>query len=214
MRNSVHRTWPFAFLLLLNPILALAQSQIAQVPSPLSLDVNPVFDLPVGDTSNWFSYGGGMDLNMNFRIPGSIFFLTGGIEYSYAPTQAANSVSLAVGRAGGGLQLALTKGISILGFGTGGYYFGTFNNFTTSATDPYVAGGIGLKFSLSASLTLNVEAQYEDFLGLYQGVSAGAGIGIALGNLGGSADIPRVNLRPPFRSSTNTMMTTPSEASS
>ena len=195
MRNSVHRTWPFAFLLLLNPILALAQSQIAQVPSPLSLDVNPGIDLPVGDTSNWFSYGGGMDLNMNFPNPWFYLLSDGRNRILICPDAGSKQrvTGKSLGRAGGGLQLALTKGISILGFGTGGYYFGTFNNFTTSATDPYVAGGIGLKFSLSASLTLNVEAQYEDFLGGNQGVSAGAGIGIALGNLGGSADIPRAN---------------------
>jgi hypothetical protein len=178
--------------------IAIGAPTIAQIPSPLSLEVRPAFDLPIGDSANWFSYGGGIGLDMDYEIPGSQFFLTGGLEYSYAPDQASTSLSLAAARFGGGVQIPLTKGISIQGFAVGGYYFTTFNDLSTSASDPYAAGGIGLKFSLGTSLSLNVTAQYEDYLGLYQGLSAGAGIGIALGNLGGSVDIPTVDLRPAF----------------
>ncbi len=172
--------------------------EIAQVPSPLSLEVFPTFDLPLGDSSQWFSYGGAVDLGVRYRLPQSIISLVGGIEYAYVPVQAATSLSLAVARVGGGVQTPLTSGIAVLGYAYGGYYFGTFNNFSGNASDPYVAGGLGLRFSLSPSLGLEVGAQYKDFLGLYQGVSAGAGMDVALGNLGGSVEMPSLELRPAF----------------
>ena len=177
---------------------ALAQTPQAQIPSPLSLEVRPAFDVPLGDTSQWFNYGGAIDLGLNYRIPRSIFYLTGGLEYSYSPIQAAASVSMATLRVGGGIQLPLTNGVSAFGYAAGGYYFATYNDFTANADDPYVAGGIGLKFALMPTLSIEIGAQYKNYLGLYQGVSAGAGIDVALGNLGGSVDMPRIELRPAF----------------
>ena len=35
---------------------------IAQVPSPLSIEVRPAFDLPLGDSAQGFFYGGSMGL--------------------------------------------------------------------------------------------------------------------------------------------------------
>jgi tetratricopeptide (TPR) repeat protein len=171
---------------------------IAQVPSPLSLEVRPAFDLPLGDSSQWFSYGGSMDLGLNYRIPRSIFYLSGGLQYAYSPVQAATSLSLAGARIGGGVQLPLTSGIAVLAYAMGGYYFGTYNDFSANASDPFVLGGIGLKFALAPTFALQVAAQYNYYMGLYMGLSAGAGIDVSLGNLGGSVDVPSVDLRPAF----------------
>ena len=60
----------------------------------------------------------------------------GGIEYAYAPVQAATSVSVAGARVGGGIQFPLTGGIAVFAYGAGGYYFGTYNDFAVNATDP------------------------------------------------------------------------------
>jgi tetratricopeptide (TPR) repeat protein len=139
-----------------------------------------------------------MDLGVNYRIPRSIFYLSGGIEYAYTPLQAATSLSLAGARVGGGVQLPLTSGIAVLAYAMGGYYFGTYNDFSANASDPFVAGGLGLKFALAPTLALQVAAQYNNYLGLYQGISAGAGIDVSLGNLGGSVDVPSLELRPAF----------------
>jgi tetratricopeptide (TPR) repeat protein len=154
--------------------------------------------MPLGDTSQWFNYGGAVDVGLNYRIPRSLFYLMGGLEYSYSPIQAAASVSLAAFRVGGGIQLPLTSGISAFSYAVGGYYFATYNDLSTTASDPYLAGGIGLKFALVPMFNIEVAAQYKNFLGLYQGISAGAGIDVALGNLGGSVDIPKIELRPAF----------------
>ena len=185
-------------IMLAGSLSVLAQSQQANVPSPLSLEVRPAFDMPLGDSSQWFNYGGAVDLGLNYKIPHSLFFLLGGLEYSYAPIQAAASTSLAALRVGGGIQYPLTSGISAFSYVSGGYYFATYNDFTAAANDPYLAGGIGLKFALMPTFNIEVGAQYKNYLGLYQGISAGAGIDVALGNLGGSVDVPKIELRPAF----------------
>jgi tetratricopeptide (TPR) repeat protein len=180
------------------PLTAASKPTIAVIPSPLSVEVRPMFDMPIADTAQWFSYGGGVDLGVNYKLPRSIFFLTGGMEYSFAPDLASTSLSLLAARVGGGVQIPLTSGVSVLGYAAGGYYLATYNDFSASASDPYVAGGLGVRFSLGPTLRLDVGAQYRYLLGLYQGVSAGAGIDVALGNLGGSVDVPSLELRPAF----------------
>jgi tetratricopeptide (TPR) repeat protein len=182
-----------------SPGAVILRQSIAQVPSPLSLEITPTFDLPLGESSQWFSYGGAMDLGVRYRLPQSIFSLLGGIEYSYASTQAAaTSLSFAVVRVGGGVQIPLTGGIAVQGYAYGGYYFATYNDFSRNASEPYVAAGLGMRFSLGPSLGVEAGAQYKNLLGLYQGISGGAGMDVALGNLGGSVEMPTLDLQPAF----------------
>jgi tetratricopeptide (TPR) repeat protein len=188
----------FVGLLLAGQVPLKAQSAQAQVPSPLSLVFRPAFTLPIGDSAQWFSLGGGADLALNYRLPGSIFFLTGGLEYGYAPIRAETSASLFALRAGGGIQVPLTSWIWALGYAAVGYYAAAYNDFSGGGSNPYVAGGLGLRFALAPTFRIEVGAQYNYYLGLYQGLSAGVGVDVALGNLGGSVDIPSVELRPAF----------------
>jgi hypothetical protein len=180
------------------PAIEMGTPTIAQIPSPLSLEVRPSYDMPIADSASWFTGGGAMDMGLNYRFPGSIFYLSGGLEYTYGPVQAATSLSLASLRLGGGVQLPITRGISVFGYGLAGYYYAMYNDASASVTDPYVAAGLGLKFALAPTFALEVGAQYKNYLGLYQGVSAGVGVDISLGNLGGSVDVPEVDLRPAF----------------
>ncbi len=180
------------------PTIEMGTPTIAQIPSPLSLELRPSYDMPLGDSASWFSGGGAMDIGLNYRFPGTIFYLSGGLEYSYTPVQAATSLSMAAPRIGGGIQLPITGGISVFGYGMAGYYYAMYNDASASVTDPYVSAGLGLKFALAPTFTLEVGAQYKDYFGLYEGVSAGIGVDIALGNLGGSIDVPAVDLRPAF----------------
>ena len=186
------------FILLAGSLPMFAQAGQAQVPSPLSIEVRPSFDAPLGDSAQWFNFGGALELGLNYKIPRSLFFVTGGLEYTYSPILAAASVSLAALRIGGGVQLPLANGISAFGYAAAGYYFATYNDFSGNANDPCLAGGIGLKFALMPTFTFEVGAGYKNFLGLYQGISADAGIDVALGNLGGSVGIPAIELRPAF----------------
>jgi tetratricopeptide (TPR) repeat protein len=187
-----------AILFLAGGMPVLAQNTQAQVPSPLSVVFKPAIDLPVGDSAQWFTLGGGVDLGVNYRIPGSIFYLSGGLEYAFTPVQANTSLSLAALRAGGGVQVPLTNWIWLLGSVAVGYYGAAYNDFSVSTGDPYVAGGVALRFALAPTFRLEVGAQYGYYVGLYQGLRAGVGVDVALGNLGGSVDVPALELRPAF----------------
>ena len=96
------------------------------------------------------------------------------------------------------MQVPLALGITLAGYALGGYYFAAYNDFTSGGSNPYLAGGISLRFALAPTFRLEVGAQYGYYLGLYQGISAGAGVDVALGNLGGSIEIPSLELRPAF----------------
>ena len=131
-------------------------------------------------------------------FPRTIFDLSGGLEYSFAPIQASTSASLVALDAGGGLQIPIAGGVAARAYALGGYYFGAYNDFSDSGNGFLVAGGLGIRINMSPSLGLEVEGQYKNYLGLYEGVGIAAGIDIALGNLGGSVDVPTVDLQPAF----------------
>ena len=208
MSNAYGRLSLGALMLVVSVATAAAQAPAAaaganrqamvQVASPLSLEVLPSFDLPVGDTGKYFTYGGGLDLGMKYRLPGSLITLIGGLEYAYAPVRAATSLSLISPRVGVGIQLPLAPTVCAYGFAAGGYYFATYNDFSKNASDPYAAAGLGVRFSLASTFSIEVGGQYKNYLGLYQGASATAGVDVALGNLGGSVDVPTLELRPAF----------------
>jgi hypothetical protein len=204
MSNPLRRFFLAVLLLFLPASFLIAQANepfkqiIAQVPSPLSIEVSPMFDLPVGDSAQYFSYGGAMDVGVKYRLPHSIFALLGGLEYAYSPIQAAISLSLIAPRAGIGVQLPLANSISVFGYAVGGYYFATYNDFTRNATDPYMAGGVGLRFALAPTFSIEIGGQYKYYAALYQAASVAAGVDVALGNLGGTVDIPTLQLRPAF----------------
>jgi tetratricopeptide (TPR) repeat protein len=175
-----------------------AQSTQAHVPSPLSVNVMPLFQLPLGDSTRWFTVGGGADLEMRYRFPQSILFVLGGLEYAFTPIPANTSASLAAVRGGGGIQVPLSGTISLFGYAAGGYYAAAYNDFSKSGANPYLAGGMGVSLTLAPGLRLEAGAHYGNYLGLYQGLSAGIGISIGVGNLGGTLEIPTVDLRPAF----------------
>jgi len=171
---------------------------IAQVPSPVSLEVTPLFDFPLADSAQYFTFGGGADIGVCYQMPRSIFCVLGGAEYSFVPDQAGDSLSLAAARAGAGIRLPLGAGVWVMGYATGGYFVATFNDLSKSASNPYAAGGVLIQFSLNPTFRLGAGAQYRYYGGLYQGISAMVNTSISLGNLGGSVDIPTLQLRPAF----------------
>ena len=177
---------------------AISRQSIAQVPSPLSLEVNPLFDIPISDSSQYFKLGGGAAVGVSYQIPQSMFCALGGIEYSFVPDQAADTLSLAAVGVGGGIRIRLGSGVAVFGFVTGGYYVAAFNDLSASASNPYAAAGLMLQFSLNPTFRLGAGARYKYYAGLYQGISAMLNTSIALGNLGGRVDIPTLQLRPAF----------------
>jgi tetratricopeptide (TPR) repeat protein len=143
--------------------------------------------------------GGGADLGLNYALPGTPLTLDFGIDYSYSPDKASDSLSMAAGRLGVGLQLTFGPSVSVFAKARGGYYYAAMNNnLGSNAMNPYVGGLAGFQFALAPTFRLMVGAQYKYYLGLWQGAGAVLGASIALGNLGGSMDIPTIDLKPAF----------------
>ena len=151
-----------------------------EAPSPLAIEMQPAVDIPLGDSSNYFTFGGAVDFNVEYRFPKWLSLL-GGAEYCYTPTQGPKSLSLAAARAGAGVILPITSFLSVYANVSGGFYFATFNDLSMSTTNPYLAGGVGLQLQLGPRFALTAGAQYKDYVWLWQGLSAGIGTSIALG---------------------------------
>lgn len=147
-------------------------------PGALAIDAAPGFDIPLGESSDYFKLGG------SFAVGGEVTLATrpvialrGGIEYALAPIEADNSLSILGCGVGAALLLPLSPRFVLRVDGSAGYYYGTFNDpgaleraDTKSGGDPFVAAGIGVSYLLSQAFDLRVGAAYRGDLGLYHGL--------------------------------------------
>jgi tetratricopeptide (TPR) repeat protein len=165
--------------------------------SPFSLGVSGNFCLPVAYSSQYFAFGGGGDLSLGYQFrgavfPGTVFLALGGISYAYTPGTSAQTISLLAADIGVGVRFPITSSLGLFAFGTGGYWFGTFNDFSASSTDPYAGIGLELQLALSPTFGLNLGAQFKDYFGLWQGVTAGIGMRIGFESRGPTTTAPAV----------------------
>ncbi len=170
------------FLLTLAAAAAAAQSAtMAASAIPLTLQLQPAVDIPIGTNSDLYTVGGAVDVSVEYRFPGSLFSFMGGAEYCYTPTQGAQSLSLSAARLGAGVHLPISQVFSLYANAAAGYYFATFNDLSLWDTYPYLSAGLGLQFQFGPWFALTAGAQYKAYLGLWQGLSAGIGTSIGLG---------------------------------
>ena len=152
--------------------------------APLSLELRPGFDIPLGQTNQYFKVGGTMDINLRYRLGSTPLLVMGGLTYTFAPDRSTDSVSIATGRVGAGVELPVSKSLSFDAYGTGGYYYGTLNDFSVSSADPYLGGGLGIRLALSPSWGIGFDGVYRSYFGLYQGISAAISTTLRLGATG------------------------------
>jgi hypothetical protein len=155
---------------------------------PLSLVFSGGYGIPLAESAQYFSTGGSFEAGINYHLPRSIIELGGSLSYTYEQTKAPLSVSMATARATAGVAFPLLTWLSALCYASGGYYLTATNDFSVSASDPYVGGGAGMLFAVSPDLIFSVTAEYQYYLGLWQGLSLGIGTRITL-------DTPRGNGR-------------------
>jgi tetratricopeptide (TPR) repeat protein len=167
-----------------------AASQGAQSLSPFSLGIAGDLSVPLADTAQYFRLGGGGDLSLSYQVPGTVFLAVGGISYAYAPGTSVQTISLAAADLGLGVRWPITSWIGLAAYGTGGYWYGTFNDLSASSADPYVGAGLELQFALSPILGLDMGAEYKNYFGIWQGLSAGIGMRIAFATKGPAATVP------------------------
>jgi hypothetical protein len=149
-------------------------------PAPVALNLSPFGILPLGSTAESFSVGGGAQGALEFmfpRMPSLSVGLLG--EYLYLSTL---DPSLTLSVAGGGLKTGLNIPVlPVLSFrasASGGWFYGFTNGATkgsgaVSGQNPWASGGLGLGLNLSEYFSLNLDAAYHSYFGLYNGVSVG-----------------------------------------
>ena len=168
-------------ILLAGSFHVLAQAPQAQ-PSPFSLEISPALSIPLSSSSQYFNLGGGLEVNLRYQFPQTIFYVQGGLDYAYSPTPFVHTLSLATADVGGGVRYPVAPIVSLLAYGRAGYWFGVFNDQpSVTSTNMLAAGGAGVQVRLTPSIGLEATGQYLDYAGLYQGLGAGVAVTVALG---------------------------------
>ena len=176
-------------------LAAQAQSAVGGSPperSPLSVLMLPTFDIPLGESAQLFTVGGSVDAGVLYSLGTTPVSLFGGIAYSFVPVKSNESLSIAAGQAGALYRLPIGSAFTIDAFGAGGYYYGTFNDFSVGSANPYAAAGARIGIRLSPAWNIGLGALYRSYFGLYEGI--GVTIGAAL-------SLEKASPRPPRSSS-------------
>ncbi len=170
-------------LWLLTVLLVLSTGAYASDPqekvSYLSFKLMPGVALPLGESGNYFTFGGNIGLSGSFRLPFlPILSLNGEILYDLELLANKSSQSVSVISVGGGAGLFYEiSRFVIQAYGTGGGYFGFVNpNFEIESVYPYFSGGLGLTYMITPSLGIGMDVLYRNYLGLYNGAGASLNI--------------------------------------
>lgn len=148
------------------------QGSVAATPKRLSLEVRPALDIPLGSSAEVFKPGGALDLTLRYRLGTTPLQLLGGLSYTFAPAQSTDSISVATAHAGVGVLLPILRSLSFNAFAAGGFYYGTLNDLSVSAVDPYLGAGLGVFVALGPSWSVGVHGMYRTYFGLSQAISA------------------------------------------
>jgi tetratricopeptide (TPR) repeat protein len=147
--------------------------------SPLfSLTLTPRFTIPLGRDIAVYSFGGGADLELEYRMPIlPILFIGSGLGYSFVPLQAVTSISIINAGLTLGLRFDLLPALSLHVFGYGGYFYALINNgIGKGGANPMAAGGADLSWAITPSLGMGIGADYRYFFGLYNDIAVTLGI--------------------------------------
>ena len=138
--------------------------------------------MAIGDSTNNFEYGGGLNIGFDFKLPfSSLVFSRVSLGYNNLPIiLTTDTLSALTFEAGGGLNFPLLPFMGIKLYGTGGYYLGIIDA-DNMGTDFLFTGGLEADFKLGSSFNLGIGTSYNNLLStspespsgsLYQGISA------------------------------------------
>jgi hypothetical protein len=168
----------------------MAQSPIAPAPakatelslSPFWIGIAPAVTFPIGDSTNYFTWGGTGAIVSEYRFP---FFplamARAEIGYAYTPILAREAVSFTSASAGLGISYNFAPLFGVKGYAEGGMNYGFFNTTFEGYWNPYVIGGMDLYLSLPPGLMITAGASFIYQVGLYMGVGASLGVSFGMG---------------------------------
>ena len=178
-------------------LLLLRIGSIGAGDSGFSIVVNPKVIIPLRESSDLFSVGGGVSLlgNYDFAAP---FYVKGGFDYGIVPSYSSENLNLISALAGGGLRIGMGKLMDYrLGL-SGGAYYASYKNL--SAWSPLVIGETGFRFNFSKAVQASIMGSYDYYIGevstspsfsesaMFEGISVNIGITINPGGFGKSGN--------------------------
>ncbi len=169
----------FILLLILSTVCfcAFAQSGSSPPVNILSLTLTPGGAFPIGDSTSYFKLGGGAGLSAGLDLASfPLLFFKADLGYSYLPIETEYGVSLLSAGIGAGHNFKLLDKLSISPYAGGGYYHGTVTDGSgTSGSNLYIAGGLGVYYSLLTSFSLGLDFHYINNFTLYSGLCVSLG---------------------------------------
>ena len=151
--------------------------------APFSLGIFPLFSMPIGEATDTFNYGLGVQVLGLFAWRSIPWFnLIGSIGYDYMTVESETSVSSFSFGLGVGTNLRLSSKVYLVFDLTGGYFYGFLNDKTaadpdevTSGGNPYYSAGAGLSFRISPSVSIGLGSSYRDYLGFKKDITFSIG---------------------------------------
>jgi tetratricopeptide (TPR) repeat protein len=148
------------------------------------LSVSPELSVPLGAEAEYFGIGGGAGLSATLRLPSlPLFYMGGGLDYSYLTTKApGTSVYVVDLGAEAGVQLQLAHSLTLRAGGEAGYFLSALNaGGPPPDYNPYVMGGAQLSLGLKPSLQLSLGAAYRYRAYYLSDLAASLGLSVKLG---------------------------------
>jgi tetratricopeptide (TPR) repeat protein len=140
----------------------------------VSLALNPMASIPLGEGAQYFNIGGTMGLSGEFPFYSAPFlYLKADLGYNFSTLYAPQTVSLISASAGAGIRFMPISWIAIKGFGTAGLCYGFVNGANGSGVSGCFSAGAGLDFGITPWLTVGAVASYTSYLGLFGGLQVG-----------------------------------------
>ncbi len=128
----------------------------------VSFALIPTANMPLGESSQYFSYGAGGVFSFTL-VPSGIPLVGIKVEtdYNYTPLVTQDAVSLFSARGGFGLNIGLLKWLKIFPYGTAGYYYGLLMDGSgRGGGNLSVKGGLSIDFYFSPYLSLGLDGYY------------------------------------------------------
>lgn len=150
-----------------------------------SVSVSPEFSIPLGADADIFGLGGGTALSATLRFPSlPLLYAGAGVGYSFMSSKApGTSLSVVDFGASAGLQLQISRPLTLRVGGEGGYFVAALNGGGVDpGYNPYYSGGLELAYDLSPSLSLSLGAAYRGRYALANELDARLGVTYRIGS--------------------------------
>jgi tetratricopeptide (TPR) repeat protein len=182
-------------------LLSLTPNLTAQNPAsaaPFFSQIHGGGGLPIGESSGSFQYSANAHFTLLYAFKRIPFFFGTDVDYSLAQLSNDEFLSNIGGSVHAQIGYSVSPNLSVYGFGQGGIAL----NMVMRPEGPVVganlkiAGGGGVSYFFSDFFGFGVRASYENYPGLYSGVSVSVGTEFRYGTRGGKKAAAGQQLRP------------------